>query len=64
MITIDFYNKAVDFIPVSPSRDKEFRFHFYNTLDSYEKLVSDNKINLSVNDVQIEKLKGVIRFQT
>lgn len=60
MITIDFYNKAVDLIPVSPSRDKEFRFHFYNTLDSYEKLVSDNKINLSVNDVQIEKLKDII----
>lgn len=60
MLTREFYDKAVELVPVNPSKDKEFRFHFYNTLDSYYKLVSDNKKDLDLDNNKIQELKDII----
>ena len=56
----EFYNKAVSMLPVASSKDEEFRFHFYKTLDSYRKLVEKNKSSLGLDDNLIKKLRDTI----
>ena len=60
MMTEEFYNKAVQMVPVAPSKYKEFRFHFYDTLNSYYKLVEKHKKNLNLTNDKIKELKEII----
>ena len=60
MMTEEFYNKAVQMVPVTPSKYKEFRFHFYDTLNSYYKLVEKHKKNLNLTNDKIKELKDII----
>lgn len=57
----NFYNKAVEMLPVPSSNDKEFRFHFYNKLDSYYDLVVDNKTTLGFDDNKVKELKDIVK---
>ncbi len=57
----EFFKKAIGMLPVASSKDKEFRFHFYNSLDSYKKLVKENKDNLALDDTIIGKLEDIIK---
>lgn len=60
MTQSDFFNKAVEMLPVASSKDKEFRFHFYNKLDSYYKLVVENKTTLGFDNKKMKELKDII----
>lgn len=54
------YEKVIEMLPVSSSEDKEFRFHFYNKLDSYYKLVAENKTTLGFDDKKVKDLKDTV----
>lgn len=60
MTQSEFYKNAVEMLPVTSSKNKEFRFHFYNKLDSYYKLVAENKTTLGYDGKKLKELKDII----
>lgn len=56
----DLYELFVDMLPIPFSKDKEFRFHFYDKLDSYYKKVVEYKTILGFDDNKVKDLKDII----